>query len=724
MGDRDALDELRLIFRGEVEDHVATLERESGLLATGAAQGDAGGSVREIYRAVHSLKGAARAVDFSLIERVCHQLETQLAAAPDPALVSSLAFALAGALREWVERGSEQALSQLGSASGNLAEPPRPPAPRAPEPRAAPPSSPTGAAPSTSPPSAGASEGPIAPRETARVSIAKLGALAEASEELLGLSSRSTYDARPVEDTLGALKHDLSRLQAAARRAGAPDAAAAAERALSTAQTLRLLLASERERADRWRRSMALGAREVADGARALRVVPLATLAGAIRRAAHELGLDLNKRVELTLELEGAEVDRSVRDGLNEVLLHLVRNAIDHGIERPAEREAAGKPAAGQVRVGARLFGRELRVVVEDDGRGLDRDELLAAAQRLGHQTEGLGSGEVLGLVFEPGLTTASVATAVSGRGMGLEIARQRVGQLHGRIGVEPRSPSGTRFSLALPIDLSVLRGLVVRTGETLAVLPTTAVVRLRRVRTSLIRSIEGRAHVDELGATLPLVQLGALLRRERSAGVSRPGDVVWYAVIGAGERAVALEVDAFLDERELVVRRPSARLRRVPFVSGLTVLDAEDVAVVLDVQDLVSMGQARTVLPPADPGKNVRVLVVDDSITTRQLVRSILDAAGYEVQVAADGEQAWNVLTESSVDLVVSDVDMPRMDGFQLLSRVRSERRLAKVPVVLVTALEQEADRQRAFDLGASAYIVKAGFDQDELLSTIEELL
>lgn len=721
MTDVSGLEELRLIFRGEVEDHVATLEREAERLMSGLEDALARQAAREIYRAVHTLKGASRAVELPALEAVCHELESRLGSGQEapPELAVPIARALARALRHWLESGDEEALKAVLAADLSPAAlpPAQPPAPASE-------AAVSQAAESTQ-------EEPVAslpgrapvPRDTTRVSVAKLGDIAEASEQLLGLSSRSVYDSKPVEDTLSALRNDLARVRDAVRRSGAPEAAAATERALATVQTLRLLMTSDRERVDTWRRSIALGARELVSAARELRVVPLSALAAGVQRATEELAVALDKTIDLELDLERAEVDRTVRDVLKDVLLQLVRNAVDHGIESRAQRIAASKPTTGRIRVSAEVLGRELRVTVEDDGRGLHREALLARAKELGRPTEGLGTADTFNLIFEPGFTTATAATAVSGRGMGLDIVRQRVGQLHGRVTVESLHPSGTRFRLLVPVDLSVLRGLLVRAGESVAVLPTTAIRTLRRVPPDSVRSIEGRAYVDEADSVLPLVRLATLLRWDRGS-TPRTADWLCYAVVGAGDRSVALEVDAFADERELVVRRPSPRLRRVPFLAGVTILDASAVAVVLDVHDLITLGQPRNVAPAADSERRTRALVVDDSITTRQLVRSILEAAGYDVRVGADGEQAWNMLQDTAVDVVVSDVDMPRVDGFQLLARIRNDRRLSKLPVILVTALAQEADRQRAFELGASAYIVKLGFDQDELLSAIEGLV
>jgi two-component system, chemotaxis family, sensor kinase CheA len=693
----DELDELRRIFREEVDDHAATLRRESAALKRAATDDDTRTAAREIYRAVHSLKGAARAVDVAAIEQAAHDLETELDAALGGEIsvdrVTAVADSMIETLAEW---------------TGDDAPPAEPSEPAPASSRATPEAAPD------------AKQEPAA-AETVRVALTRLSALTDASEELVGAASRSHRDAKAIDDAMTALRGDVARARHLGRRSNATDLVSLLDRSLATLQTLRLLLSASQSHQDAWQRAIAGSAREVVDHARALRIVPLATLAPALERTALDAARASGKTIEFRM-LEGtAEVDRRIRDGLRDVLMHLVRNAVDHGIEAGDERRARGKPVTGRVTVKAEVVGREVRVVVADDGRGIDLAAVREAASRAGRKVAALDDRAVEALLFEPGLTTRAEVSALSGRGMGLDIVRQRVSELHGRVEIERKGGPGTAFVVLVPLDLGVLRGLIVLAGDTPVVLPTTSIVRLRRLRPEDIRSVEGSEHVEDDGAVLPLVALAEALGLSRARRVVRAEDGASCVIVGSGERRAAVAVEGFADERDLVVRSPSAHLRRAPFVAGVTLLDDGEVAVVVDVAELVYGGRARSPQRGEATPKRRRVLVVDDSITTRQLVRSILEAAGYEVVVAHDGEQAWTLLTNAAVDVVVSDIEMPRLDGFQLLARLRSHSRLSTVPVVLVTALEREVDRQRATDLGASAYITKGSFDQDELLATLE---
>lgn len=303
-----------------------------------------------------------------------------------------------------------------------------------------------------------------------------------------------------------------------------------------------------------------------------------------------------------------------------------------------------------------------------------------------------------------------------------------RVAQMHGRVEVESEPGRGARFVLTVPLDLGVMRGVVVRVRDVRAVIVSTVVVGLRRVADADLRAIEGHLYLEEAGALVPLADLDATLGLPALTAVARAeGARTPCVVLAVGERRVAFRVDALLEEREVVVKPLDGRVRRAAFVSGAAVFGDGDVVIVLDAADLTRLARPAASAAPSDERRAARrrVLVVDDSVTTRQLERTILESAGYDVAVAQDGQAAWDLLAaDERFDAVVSDVEMPRLDGFQLLARVRATARLAAMPVLLVTALAQPADQQRALDLGASAYVVKSRFDQDELLETLEQLL
>jgi two-component system, chemotaxis family, sensor kinase CheA len=743
--EHDLLGELRDIFREELADHLASLERQRGVLESEGADVDAvRGAFAEIRRSFHSLKGAAAAVDYRPIERLCHALETQLASTKDVAdagrvaaivtIASTALLACASDLaagRAPDERATEAAQRALAT----LTTAPSPPSP--PPVEASPPARVVAPAPAPVELKATTPEVRVlaerAP-ETVRVSPERLGELLSTSEEMLALAGRQSGVStrwKPLEDALSELRDDLRRARQTSRAEGLERAPGGEEvmrridRGLAVVQSLSAW-SIDRQRDDdaAWRASAGL-AREIAERSRALRVVPFGSLESSLDRTARDAGAAVGKPVELRLRGGAIEIDRRVRDGLRDPLLHLLRNAVDHGLEAPEVRATAGKSSVGIIEVVASLAGRDLCITVEDDGAGIDVDAVRAMATSRGLGDPGASQAELFSLLYEPGFTTRGAVTPLSGRGVGLDIVRQRVAEMHGRVEVESRPGRGARFTLVVPFDLSIVRGLIVRAGDAVFVIVTTAILRLQRVTGADLRAAAGRLYLHDASGLVPLADLDAVLglpRRTRAASDDAPRPCV---VVAAGDRRVALRVDALIEERDVVIRPLGARVRRAAFVSGATVIGDGEVAPVLDVADLVRLARPAQTQEAVEAPQRKRVLVVDDSVTTRQLERSILEAAGYEVDVARDGQEAWDALASGAVfDLVVSDVEMPRLDGFQLVSRVRAGARTARLPVVLITARDSDADRHRALEVGASAYVVKGGFDQEALLDIVEQLL
>ena len=749
-GEHELLAELRDIFREELADHVLSIQRQRAVLERPDADASArGGALAEIHRSIHSLKGAAGAVDYRAVEQFCHALETRLALTKrgvesDPAYVAALASIAHEALHACavdLAAGRAPAATAFQEAQRRMALVQR--APTLPPPRPAPEAPRLVAVESLPAPlpvetkdAAPEIRGPAerAP-ETVRVSPARLGELLSTSEEMLALAGRHIGAAtqwKPLDDALVDLRDDLRRARHTMRAEGLDRAPGGEEvirrleRALASMHGL-AAWSIERQRDDTaaWQASAAL-ASGIAERSRALRVVPFGSLESALERAMRDAGAAVGKEVELRLRGGSIEIDRRVRDGLRDPLLHLIRNAVDHGLEAPEARARAGKSTVGRVEIVASLAGRDLCITVEDDGGGIDVDAVRASATARGIGDTSTTTAELLSLLYEPGFTTRAVVTSLSGRGVGLDVVRQRVAEMHGRVEVESRPGRGARFTLVVPFDLSIVRGLILRAGDVPFVIVTTAILRLQRVAPADIRAVEGRLYLQDPSGLVPLADLDTLLglaRRTRTSAIEdgpRP-----CVLLAAGDRRVALRVDALVEERDVVIRPLGARVRRSAFVSGATVIGDGEVALVLDVADLVRLARPAQSQEAVEAPRRLRLLVVDDSVTTRQLERSILEGAGYEVAVARDGQEAWEQLASGEVfDLIVSDVEMPRLDGFQLVARVRASRRTARLPVVLVTARDSDADRHRATDVGASAYVVKGGFDQEALLAILEQLL
>jgi two-component system chemotaxis sensor kinase CheA len=467
----------------------------------------------------------------------------------------------------------------------------------------------------------------------------------------------------------------------------------------------------------------------VDDEVRRVRMLPFAEACQGLERAVRDIAQSSNKIVDLLIQGGDVELDRSVLEGLKDPLGHLVRNAVDHGIEPPDERVRSGKPGRGRVTVSASLRGSHVEVVVEDDGKGLDREAIRRQARKQGIP-EPPDDRDLTSLIFLAGFSTASIVTNISGRGVGLDVVKNRLEALHGTIDVATAIGKGTKFTLAAPLTLTTLRAILFSAGGGLFALASTNVMKLVRVDPVDIRMVQGRETLAIGGALWPVIplaeRLGTASREVDRATGKKPG-----LIVAAGERRMAFLVDELIAEQEIVVKSLGSRIRRTRYLSGATILPSGRIALVLNAAGLVKAAPttspsrriAGTALDPA-ARKRKRVLVVDDSVTTRTLEKTILESEGFEVVTAVDGVEGLRTLEEKGADLLLCDVDMPRMDGFELTRAVRDSQRFARLPVVLFTSLAEDRDRARGVEVGADAYIVKGGFEQNDLIETIKRFI
>lgn len=456
------------------------------------------------------------------------------------------------------------------------------------------------------------------------------------------------------------------------------------------------------------------------------RMVPVATITDRLQRAVRDLARAQGKDISWDARGTDTELDRGVLNQLSDSLLHLVRNAVDHGIETPAEREAAGKPAQATVRLHAMQLGSEVIIAVTDDGNGIDVDLVRQRAVLQGVDTDGMSEHDLLQLTFRPGLSTTAFVTDVSGRGVGLDVVRANVEAGRGRVEVRSQAGEGTEFRIVVPITLAVLRCLLVEAGGQRFALPFHRVVLCQAHHPGDGASAEGRPMIWIDGQPVPVSGLTDTLGRP--SGPPAGGPVVVLADTGHRH---AFEVDRLLGQRDVVLKALSRLLPNLPAVAGASVEPDGSVLVVLDPPGLIQRARqairgAAPAAPAAkrhDPTRR-RILVVDDALTVRELQRSILERAGFEVRVAVDGRQALAMLAEGPSDLVLTDIEMPVMDGFALTKAIRAHPPLANTPVLILTSRSSEADRQRGLDVGADGYIVKSGFEEGALLAAVHRLL
>jgi len=459
----------------------------------------------------------------------------------------------------------------------------------------------------------------------------------------------------------------------------------------------------------------------------AARLLPIATTYAGIPRTVRDLAQATGKQVRLELRGETVELDRKVLELLNDPLLHLVRNAVDHGIEPPAERAAAGKPAQGLLELSAEAAGGEVRVTVSDDGRGMEPRRLRERAVRLGLLSAVAAAlmpdAEAFELIFLPGFSTTVTVTEFSGRGVGMDVVRSNLLELGGQVRVESQLGHGTRILLTLPLTLVTTRILLVRVGNATFALPASGCRGITWVRRAELRSLEGQPTIVRDDSTLAVVALSELLgvAAPRAFAASERAPAV---LAGSPQRPVALLVDALLDEREAVVKPLGALLARQRRYGGAVQLGDGSLVLLLNPVLLVQGARPTPVAAPTQSARRRRLLVVDDSFTTRELIRSILQSAGYDVTATVDGADALEKLRAQPFDLVVSDVEMPRLDGFQLTASICAGQAHQVVPVVLITSLASEEQRRRGLEAGARAYIVKSQFNQESLLDVVRQLL
>lgn len=743
--DNGFLKKLLATFKAEAEEHLKAIT--SGLLElekTPAAKKQMQ-IVEAVFREVHSLKGAARAVNITEIEAVCQSLEGIFAAlkqeeiAPSPELCDLLhpavdalgqlllssggkrAASEESQLRQLIQRledvVKESGARDQGSEARDQGVRGQQPTP---EPRSQTP-------------------------DTVRIPTAKLDSLLLQAEELLtsklALVQRAA-ELGEVNAVLAGWKKEWAKIKGRVSYARVRQSKVEAlrefvernDQALASVETK---LASVKKFADLDQRTLGRMVDDLLAEMKWLLMLPFSSILELFPRFVRDLSREQGKEVELLIEGGEIEIDRRILEEIKDPLIHLARNCIDHGIEKPEERGRKKKPSRGTVRIAiSQKNGNKVEALVADDGTGIDIAKVRAAALRLGtvsqEEAEKLSEQEVLSLIFQSGISTSPIITDLSGRGLGLAIVREKVEKLGGAVSVETQPDGGTAFRLVLPLTLATFRGVLTRVNEHFFILPLTSVERVVRIERESIRTAENRETIQLNGHVVSLVRLGDALELPPKRPTGDSTDSMPAVVLGLAEKRIAFVVDEILNEQEVLVKSLGKQLSRVRNIAGATVLGTGQVVLVINVSDLMKSAVRLSATPikqaaaPLEKEETEKksVLVVEDSITARALVKNILEAAGYEVATAVDGVDGFTQLRSGQFDIVVSDVDMPRMSGFDLTAKIRGDKKLADLPVVLVTALESREDRERGIDVGANAYIVKSSFDQSNLLEVIRRLI
>lgn len=568
-----------------------------------------------------------------------------------------------------------------------------------------------------------------APDRSIRVSAQSIDSLARHVETFAlaeADSDRRTLEIREVE---ALVKQALASCERSAALLRASDDAEVVaplteglQRMRSAASGLAALHREGLREKNRYRLAVSSARAELRD----LRMVPAALMLEPLRRTVREVASRMKKEIELRLVGVDVRLDRRLVDELHAPLLHLVRNAVDHGIEPPHERQAAGKRPAGLLEVRAEPAGSRIRVVVADDGRGLSLDRIREAAVRAGLLTAEaaaeLPEAEAAKLIFRPRLSTAEEISEISGRGVGLDVVSHTIHRLRGTVDVAFTPGAGARFVLDLPLTLAAVVGILFRLGRDVAAVPAEAVERILRLAPGDLGSAAGRTVAKVGGDAVPFVRLAQLLGR--SDGESAPADSGRQPalVMRVGSQRLALAVDDVIGQRVLEVSSLAGLIGGLDHVSGAALIEDGRVTALLNPAELFRRSQQAAAVEQT--AVRARILVADDALTTRLAMKNILEVAGYDVVPASDGEEALELLRDSRCHLVVSDVQMPRMDGLELTRRIRADAQLSSTPVVLITSLGSKEDRDAGMEAGADGYVVKRDVERGRLLELVRQLL
>jgi two-component system chemotaxis sensor kinase CheA len=690
------------IFLREADEHLDALRR--GFI-TMEKEGVSDAQLNELLRSAHTLKGSANMVDLAELAGVAHRMEDLLKDlqsgkqkfSPDLVDVLLVATDAIEALMTQAQSGGGISVNVdtvvKALKTGSISE--------------------------------GQKEAAVAPdyqgverRTSVRASVERLDQLVNRMGEILLSQKAMAARQQQMTNLLSQMDSSLGIL-----RSRSDD---------HTLQALRSSMVSLINDFERDRLQFGYQADDVYQRAMELRLLPLATITDDFERSLRNLARNLKKEVNFTVQGQEVELDRNMLDAVKPILLHVLNNAIDHGIEDPDTRVRLGKPKAGQVALQAQYEGSFIQISVCDDGQGLDPVKIRATAVKRGvlspEAAEAMSDDAVIYLVFEPGFSTREFITDVSGRGVGLDVVKTNLDQVKGDLTLHSRVGVGTELVLRLPLSMAIFTGLMVDCcGETF-VFPQHYVAEVLRVSPRDVLEEMGREVVRLREVSIPLSSLAQILEQEQAVNAAKRLTVL---VLKFREQTIGLLVDRTIGLQEVVVKDLGCQLKSLDYFSGATILGDGTPALIVSVADLFAAGQGRQAMHlrrayenEQKKAKRGRILVVDDSITTRTMEKNILETNYYDVVVAVSGFDALEKLNTGHFDLMVSDVEMPGMTGFELTKKVRQREDTRDMPVIIVSSLSSDEHRRLGMDAGAQAYIVKGSFQQGALLDTVETLI
>lgn len=773
--DKEAfLKELLNDFKIEASEHLQSIANGLLKLEKTFQNPESKEVVEKVFREIHSIKGAARAVNQLHIERLCMSMESVFyqvrkgSISLEPSMFdvflqfTDMLDKMLKEIDSTTKRVSENNIRKLSVKILALSQVKAPVSKKANDPgiaekpitetasQATMPSSvdsaddteslqdttpPTDTQPADQQPKTADSTG----QETIRVASSKLSEILNRAEELITIKSRLQHQAGQLHALAGQLSNCQKKFEE--RAAGSNDNLSKAdlaekEREQEQLKKSRNELAALVGSMDNLQNAAGRSVDELILSIRKSMMQPFSSLFMIVPRIVRDLSKEFNKEVHLDLKGAEIEIDRRILEEMKDPLIHLIRNCIDHGMESRDERQRKNKPATGVLNITASIeSGQKIQIWISDDGRGINREKLISAALKSGKVTKDevqqMSEKEINMLIFRSGVSTSPYITDVSGLGLGMAIVAEKIAGLGGSIDVESEKDKGSIFSITLPQTLATFRGVHVKASDSSFLIPTSAIAKALKIWPADIRKVESRNTITFENETIGLVGLADVLGiRRRHTG--KKSNALEGLIIHHALKKLVFIVEGVFGEQEGVVKPLGLQGGNVRNIAGAILTGDGTVLPVLNVAELMESATGKS-YAAVDEGEfstrndtkqeQIQVLVAEDSITVRNMLRNYLDSAGFVVTTAVDGMDAFERLQSDTFDIVVSDVEMPRMNGFELTEKLRTDARTTSLPVILVTALESAEDRRRGMEAGANAYIVKSSFEKGNLIDTIKRL-